>query len=208
MNNVKIYIFNSNELRDNEEHFYDLIDDERVKKASRFLNYEAKLNSVGGALLLSAFIGKGNVDYSKEKLKSKTGIKFNISHSENICILGLSYENDLGIDIQKKIKLEQRLVDYVVPESSRNKIKSDKDFTIEWCLREAISKCTGNGLNSLIRKEIKEFNDHFEVEGCSFWTQIKRIEDYCIVCASTKKIDNIEYHFVNVKELENIIKNK
>ena len=97
-----------------------------------------------------------NIDYYKftysdkgKPLLIKSPIDFSISHSGNYVAVILSY-NSVGIDIQKKQKISQNLVNFTCNqydqeflEDSKNKI--DAFFDI-WCLKEAYSKMTGNGL--------------------------------------------------------------
>lgn len=76
-------------------------------------------------------------------------VNFSISHSGNYVAVILSF-NDVGIDVQKKQKVSQNLInftcnskDLIFMKNSKN--KNDAFFTI-WCLKESYSKMIGNGL--------------------------------------------------------------
>ena len=130
----------------------------RMDRFLKLENEEEKKRFVAVWILLKkAFkLQKLNIDDYKftysdkgKPLLIKSPIDFSVSHSGNYVAVILSY-NSVGIDIQKKQKISQNLVNFTCNqydqeflEDSKNKI--DAFFDI-WCLKEAYSKMTGNGL--------------------------------------------------------------
>lgn len=134
-----------------------------------------------------------------EQLKYKTGSEgkpyfideslpfFNISHSGKLVVLALS-DKEVGADIQiKKAKKELDMAKRFFAEDEYALIQSDgtsgfTQFYRLWAKKEALGKCTGEGVRPYLDKCMIDFPkgyDYFEKE-------IEVGEDYYILFACTK----------------------
>lgn len=89
--------------------------------------------------------------YGKPFLKDFPGIHFNISHTSYAMICAVSYM-PVGIDIEKKRKINRRIMSRYFTEPERNYVFSenyhqDERFTRIWTMKESYVKFTGKGLH-------------------------------------------------------------
>ncbi len=99
------------------------------------------------------------MEFGKPYLED-SNIHFNISHSKNYLLFAYSKGTKVGVDIQyidlKKntTSLESRLLTKNELEnfSSLNDFKRKKEFYKYWCLKEALSKVNGKGLQEIYSK--------------------------------------------------------
>ncbi|WP_291328775.1 4'-phosphopantetheinyl transferase superfamily protein [Desulfovibrio sp. UCD-KL4C] len=93
--------------------------------------------------------------YGKPALKEGE-VLFNMSHSENLTMIGLSDRLSIGIDVQRHIPIDniEAIADEIFSNDERLLLKSfpaelrnDEFFNI-WVRKEALLKCLGVGLAS------------------------------------------------------------
>jgi 4'-phosphopantetheinyl transferase len=89
--------------------------------------------------------------YGKPFLVGFPGIFFNISHTACAMICAVS-DRPVGIDIEKKRKINRRILSRYFTENERNYVFSeschqDERFTRIWTMKEAYVKFTGKGLH-------------------------------------------------------------
>ncbi len=91
----------------------------------------------------------------KPYCKSHKKIKFSLSHSADTIALAID-EKDVGIDIEKIRKADEKLVERVCTENEKNIIFSsknpDKKFTEIWTKKEAYLKALGTGIDRELKK--------------------------------------------------------
>ncbi len=94
-------------------------------------------------------------EHGKPFLSWRPQIHYNISHSGDyvVCVFA---DQEVGIDVQIHRKANyERMLERMVPASQRMEILTGKDpeneFFIQWVLREAYIKWTGEGLSRDLR---------------------------------------------------------
>ena len=134
--------------------------------------------------------GEYSVVYSdddKPVLKSKKGLFFNISHSDDYVALALS-DVEVGCDIQEIRPYNPKVAvrHYCENETAMIENSDDKDDTFIrlWALKESILKYSGKGLSGgLATYDFSPYGDEetFTAFGCNFY--VKKIENtYFALC--------------------------
>ena len=83
-------------------------------------------------------------EYGKPYLKNNE-IYFNISHSNEYTILGIS-SSEIGVDIEKIRPIKENVINKVCTDDEKKLIKNDKDFTLIWVKKESYVKWVGMGI--------------------------------------------------------------
>lgn len=191
----EIYIFNikNKEVNgDTYERLLNFVSDEKRARIGRFRIYEDKLRSLfGEAVAKNELSKKLKCDikdiefeknkYGKLKVKGNNDIYFNISHSGDYAIVGIS-DSEIGIDIEIYKGAKHEVVDLAkryYTEDEYNWILSFdeaeriKAFYKIWTLKESYVKFVGKGLsislssftfafdgsNISLKKDNEVFND-------------------------------------------------
>lgn len=143
---------------------------EEIKHAQGFKSEVARINYIVSRSVVNkvfSFILRKNVEkievlegkYKKPFIKNHKGIKFNISHTDGLVIVGFSQE-EIGVDIEwinKRFEYKD-IVNNCFTDSEIEYIDNDfYKFYELWTIKEAYLKCDGIGL---IRdtKEIEAIN--------------------------------------------------
>ena len=126
--------------------------------------------------------------YNKNGKPSVKGKKpFSIAHNDDILAVAVSTE-DVGVDIQKKIKFTQKLAKEICNKEEFEKVMNAEDPALEltkiWTMKESFAKMKGVAILQLDVKNI--LND---AKNCMF--NFKQEDDYvvceCINHESTEK---------------------
>ena len=154
---------NINLLQDPEQFdaWYRRMPDFRKEKIDAFKPHHSKLLSLGAGILLeTAMKDIGILSYEvmpdpdkKPRIKGHDDIFFNISHSGDVVILGIS-DREIGVDIEKVRHFKDTLVNYVFGEGDKSLAKElmdseadpDKVYTRLWTVKESIMKHSGKGI--------------------------------------------------------------
>ena len=164
---VHVWIINFEKLKDQYLSFRNLLTDQERNKEAQFYSFELKMRYTlcRGVLrrLLNRYLGnKENqiIDFSYGKYgkpfldHNLTDLKFNISHSQDFMVCGISKGFEIGVDIEfirRDIPIEE-LQTYVFSPSERVNFNSlsDKEkilmFFKTWTYKEAFVKAIGIGL--------------------------------------------------------------
>ena len=147
-NYVKNYIIRYlpvSEIRIYFKEIVKFISEERREKMESYKDENDKLLSLGAAYFIHKYL-KDEIYYNEyNKPYSKNGF-FNISHSSNYVVF-IMCDYECGIDIEKRDKLNFKLVDYSFNNEIKSKIDSIDSFNKYWTLKEALAKSTGYGLS-------------------------------------------------------------
>lgn len=82
-------------------------------------------------------------------------VHFNISHTDGAVLAALSSE-PVGVDIEKIRPVEARVMRRVAG------VSEETAFFQSWVRREARTKCTGNGVSTMMRSEAPlEYGEHY-----------------------------------------------
>lgn len=148
------------EMADEFKRWYDLMPQFRRQKIDAIKPAGAKRLSLGAGILLRRAledigIGDYEVEYgSNEKpyLKGRRDVFFNISHSGEMVIIGIS-DQEIGVDIEKTRTFNDALINYVFNDEDKLLAKElltrsgpDEAFTELWTVKESIMKHSGKGI--------------------------------------------------------------
>lgn len=150
------------------DYWYNIMSDIKKEKVNKLKLEDAKKSTVAGEMLvretLCEMFNISNTEISfcynsqGKPYVENYNIFFNISHSHNMVICGIS-EKEIGVDIEKirpvnlnvakKVCLENEL-DYIFGKNNRD-YNSDSEIYIKrffeiWTGKEAYFKCTGTGI--------------------------------------------------------------
>jgi 4'-phosphopantetheinyl transferase len=92
----------------------------------------------------------------KPRLRDDNSIRFNLSHSHDLALIGVTRRREIGIDIERKLPDRDFLAlarDGLAPEAAelvrRAPVDTRSDvFYAAWARREAVAKCNGDGLGA------------------------------------------------------------
>lgn len=168
-NEVALLTINTSEFKD-KYYTEKFLKKEEIKHAQGFKSEVARINYIVSRSVVNkvfSFILRKDVEkievlngkYKKPFVKNNKGIKFNISHTDGLVIVGFSQE-EIGVDIEwinKRFEYKD-IVNDCFTDSEIEYIGNDFfKFYELWTIREAYLKCDGIGL---IRdmKEIEVIN--------------------------------------------------
>ena len=158
--------------KDDINNFYDKIPKLKKDKINKLKNYNSKIRSIIGEMLLKELLVKNNVsynsldyyinEYGKPYLKDYN-IFFNISHSFDYVITAIS-NNEIGIDIEKVRQTPIKTINQFATEKEKEYILSSKNNIEErifkiFTLKEAYFKRLGTNLNNILEVEFIIKND-------------------------------------------------
>jgi len=165
-NHAELFILDIRNLKSNDLLIPTQLPDEELCRYQKFIHNSDKNMFVAGRLIarsvLSSYLKTSNnavlFDYQNGKpyLSSNynSRVQFNISHSQNIVMVAFHPEFNIGIDIEKIVLLED--IDTLAKTvfttneikhlNNRNSVDKVNEFYRIWVIKEAILKCTGQGL--------------------------------------------------------------
>jgi 4'-phosphopantetheinyl transferase len=138
-----------------ENEYKAVLSTDEINKASRFMQVNDSKLFIVGKYFLRYIIGKlrgiapSSVIFSfiENKKPATQGINFNVSHSGNYVVIGISTEA-LGVDIEERVDMfdYKSLLSTCFTKNEIRHINEDIDFYTFWTRKEAILKATGEGL--------------------------------------------------------------
>jgi 4'-phosphopantetheinyl transferase len=137
--------------------------------------------------------------YSRPYIDDK--IDFNISHSGEIVICGISSVQRLGVDIEKIRSIDFNNFVNVLNSSQWRKVYTSADpirtFFYYWTQKESVTKAVGMGL-SIPLEDIVIENDKAQLYQESFYIKELSVKpNYVAQLASNKAIDQVLYHKIS-----------
>jgi len=164
---LQYIIKNINDLnKDDINNFYDKMPKLKKDKINKLKNYDSKVRSIIGEMILEELLVKNNVsynsldyyinEYGKPYLKDNN-IFFNISHSFDYVITAIS-NNEIGIDIEKVRETPIKTINQFATEKEKEYILSsnkniEKRIFKIFTLKEAYFKMLGTNLNNILKVE-------------------------------------------------------
>jgi 4'-phosphopantetheinyl transferase len=156
--------------------FQETLSSDEITRAERFYFPEHRQRFVAGRGTLRAILGQYLGIYPKQvefeyqargkpllaaKFADK-GLLFNLSHSQNLALLGVSYQHQIGVDLEyirtmsDLENLAKRFFSYREYEHLRlvSSQEQQQMFFRYWTCKEAYLKATGDGLVQLEEVEI------------------------------------------------------
>lgn len=163
---LHIWFINLNKTIEVIESLKQFLSENEISKASKFRFEKDKNSSIitrGSLRYLSGKYLKMNPEnilfkygnYGKPDFDIKTDLKFNVSHSGNLAIIGFVLNNDIGVDIEQ-LKYDFEVMDIVDNYFSQYEIETLKKLPIEehtkgfyrcWTRKESFIKAKAKGLS-------------------------------------------------------------
>ena len=158
----KINDFNNTDINK----FYNKIPKLKKDKIDRYKNYDSKIRSILGEMILKDLLSKHNILYERlDYYINKNGkpyfkncnLFFNISHSFDYIIATIS-EKQIGIDIEKVRETRVNTINQFATENEKKYILSsnidvEKRMFEIYTLKEAYFKMLGENLNNILNVE-------------------------------------------------------
>ena len=201
MTSCSIYLLNTEKLIATD--FLQLLPLEERQRADRLINPAIKNNFIIFRGFLRQTLSKYTkcspekiiINYGEHGKPSVDGIHFNLSHSENLCVIAVS-SMPIGIDLEYTSKSIDflKIAKRYFSSQDFNFIKAAPDekqktlFYELWCKREAYSKMLGISVwNTLNKSSFQEFKNCFfkKIKISNFF--------YCILaCAQEVTVNSME----------------
>lgn len=178
---AQIWYFDLDQIVDKINLFTSIMSPDELKRADKF-HFEIDKNRyvcARGILrtlifcqsgIKPSFIKYHLTQYGKPELEkdlNKSSLKFNLSHSKNCLCIGITYDIEIGVDIEfidPIPELTDLAKTYLSPKEYEHIIKLPeqhryRDFYLLWTKKEAITKALGQGLSIPLRDiEISQIN--------------------------------------------------
>ena len=179
---------------------YSLSDNERQKRADRYLRQEDRVRCLCAGLLLRLALGRADFEietgpYGKPTVKSEPNFHYNLSHSGNWVVIAYG-TSPVGIDVEQinwdssKEKLAKRFFTadeqaYVFGQDAQG--RAERFFEI-WTSKESYLKYLGTGLQKSLDSfsvlQLKSPNRFtFQIESgysLSLWTEEEAYDAECL----------------------------
>ena len=155
------------------------------------------------------------IDYNKfgkPYLKNNLNYKFNISHSNELIVIGMDFENEIGIDVEfkKNINLDSYIKILKSNEIMKLNTREDKldGFYEIWTIKESFFKEEGRGL-SIIDDDYYIDYDNCNIKYKNKIVSFKSIDYFQYkICICSKNIDNINIIDINNTMFKKLLKKK
>jgi len=179
MNNVKLYIYNINNLIID---FKDIpfIDNKDIVYAMKYKQIIDQKQQIISRYFKNKYIKNWYINENKKPLSND--IYFNISHSHDYVILAISNKYNIGIDIElKNDKREDRLKNFICNKEELDFIKENDDFYKIWTSKESLLKCVGTGLvNDLKKVNSLPIDGMKEYDGKIYYSHYINYDNYSL----------------------------
>lgn len=135
---------------------------ERMKKAERYLHEKDRLLCLGGGLLMINVLGLRDEKELRfgayQKPAVPGGLEFNLSHSGEWCLLAVSGDGPVGVDIEEPKESSLQVAGSVYTEAELHWMEEAplERFHRLWTWKESVMKATGMGM-SLAPKTFEVF---------------------------------------------------
>ena len=183
MTKINLVYASLKNIRENFDEFLKQLSPKRQQRILSMKNFDARVNSLGGALLLNEAAGKFNVDAdsvcyapSGKPYITDCDFYFSISHSKGYAVCSFG-KVPSGCDIQVKENANLKVAERFFSQKEQDLIFESKnpedEFFEVWCKSESYFKltgkneCTEENTNTVHFKEY-HISDKFCVIVCTF----------------------------------------
>lgn len=193
-----------------------LVSEYRRNRIIRYKNELDKKRSLLAELLIQKAVMEktglknvaiGRTKYGKPYIKDVENFYFNISHSGNYVVIGVS-EKEIGIDIEKKGRVDYRIAErffskkevQAIFSCSGEQEKIDTFYQI-WTLKESYVKVLGKGLRIPLSSFEFDISDEIKVidskQRVFFHFYHRFIQDYSLAVCHAEKDVNHNIRFIH-----------
>lgn len=225
------YAFNTNNIvsLDEVNEFYNIVSYERREKINRFYFVKDKVHSLFAEIVLRYALWDQygfkymhmkfqQSEYGKPYLPNNKDIFFNLSHSGNWVLCGISNKT-LGIDVEqineKELSIANKIYtkeecNHIFTQSMENRVK---EFYKIWTLKESYVKCIGKGLSIPFNSFMFQFYEddiQFYLQGernFNFLFKVQQLDQkhFTALCVYTKSEHMINDR-IRILTLEELLK--
>lgn len=197
MRKVKLYIINSTlfSIDDLSSVPLSVEEKERVEKA---FTPEKQKERILSKYLKNRFVGSYYLDEHKKPLSDD--IFFNVSHSEEMIILGVC-DIEIGVDIERIKDISPQMKRFIASDEEYEYMSDEERFFEIWTNKESLMKCKGIGIVSKVsRIPGLPINGIRTLENELYMSKTIKLNDYLIsVCVKGDELFDIEQ--VNITAL-------
>jgi 4'-phosphopantetheinyl transferase len=127
---------------------------------------------------------------------------FNLSHSGNWVVLGLSSQGTIGVDVEAINRdISEGVTRYALTEQQREHVEqadnNSEQFMLYWTQKEAISKALGLGLSinfQTVHCSGKLARSHYTHKEQPLWLESRRTPDNHLVSVATVNDTSVEFY--------------
>ena len=112
---------------------------------NKYLNKEKRTEKNLSLYLKKKYVGQFYLDEHNQPQSDK--FYFNIAHSLGVVILGISEDAPIGVDIEVRRKVEDKILKYVGNQEEIEYVKEPLNFFEIWTNKESLRKCQGIGID-------------------------------------------------------------
>lgn len=185
--NVKLYILDISSTSLEELEKSPFLTTRDKEELSKYKCLNVKKEKTASLILKRKYIGDY---YLGDKGKPLSRDKFfNISHSHDVVILGIS-PLPIGVDIELVRDIDEKLKKYISNQEEEKYITTNKNFFEVWTSKEALSKCIGLGISMRIETiPGLPINGHKQYKEKDYYTKTLSYKDYVIAIVLESKED-------------------
>lgn len=199
--NIICYFLEVESLVNDFDRWLSLLPAERREKGTRYAFMKDRLLSLGGGLLIEAFVGKGPYSFNEYGKPYKKGLpRFSLSHSGSLVLLAVSH-SEVGADIERLGGRDPKLIEYCFDESERIRIRTEEDFFLSWCEKEALGKLVGFGIKDPKKTPVIPLDEgRVSFEGADYFVKRGTRGDYAYALACAEGFET-EFADVDLAQL-------
>lgn len=201
MVNAKIRILHISLIKENLPFVQSFVDDNRRKKAEKFVHEKDKLLSLGAGYLMKKYLPEGEIKIRESgKPYLESGPYFNVSHSEEYVVFVSDENREVGIDIEKVNDNKIDGIRYVLNDEEKEINDTNTLFQVR-SNKESLVKCISHELKNI--KDVKGFPLEGKqiVDGESYYTKSLIYNGYSL-SVTLKGEEPFDIKIININSLE------
>ena len=149
MSDIVVYLLHIDLIRKHSSTLFSFCDEDRKAKANCFVQEKDRLLCIGAGYLLKRCLPEGPVKVSPGgKPYLADGPYFNLSHSGEYVLLGISKTREIGVDIERINPSKIDGIRFVLNEEEKRIADEETLFRI-WTNKESLTKCKGTGIQDI-----------------------------------------------------------
>ncbi len=144
------------------EALIEALDPVRKEKALRYVKEEDQLRSALAGLLIRRYVGKGEILFGPHGKPYIPGRPFfSVSHGGDYVGILVSDEREVGFDVEAVERCSLSIALAALTPDERKSVHDKESFALAWTLKEAIAKCSGEGIVSPREVGVIPMGDNF-----------------------------------------------
>ena len=149
MSDIIAYLLHIDLIRKHSSTLFSFCDEDRKAKANRFVQEKDRLLCIGAGYLLKRYLPEGPVKVTPGgKPYLEDGSYFNLSHSGEYVLLGVSKTREIGVDIERINPSKIDGIRFVLSDEEK-RITDDETLFRMWTNKESLTKCKGTGIQDI-----------------------------------------------------------